>query len=212
MKTHYLKFKTVYGITFKIVSLVLLLAFVSSCKSKKVITKQKRQEIKRPFDDFQSDKKAFRAVGVQTSPDMSFAIEMAGNDARQKLAAQINSLVKNVSEDFSGQFAKSQYGGVDRDFYAKMEALGYNIVQQRLSNAIIKGDKVFEVKNKRQGIVYEAHVAIELNRDDFEKAYGTGVKNMVENQDKLETDFRLEQFKDTFEKQMNEFVKTQEGN
>lgn len=212
MKTHYLKFKTVYGITFKIVSLVLLLAFVSSCKSKKVVTKQKRQEIKRPFDDFQSDKKAFRAVGVQTSPDMSFAIEMAGNDARQKLAAQINSLVKNVSEDFSGQFAKSQYGGVDRDFYSKMEALGYNIVQQRLSNAIIKGDKVYEVKNKKQGIVYEAHVAIELNRDDFEKAYGTGVKNMVENQDKLETDFRLEQFKDTFEKQMNEFVKTQEGN
>ncbi len=212
MKTNYLKFKAVYNLAFKIFTLIILLAVVSSCKSKKVITKVDRKEIKIPFNDFQSDKKAFRAVGIQTSPDMSFAIEMAGNDARQKLAAQINSLVKNVSEDFSGQFAKSQYGGVDRDFYAKMEALGYNIVQQRISNAIVKGEKVFEVKTKKQGIAYEAHVAIELNRDDFENAYGTGVKNIIENEDKMETDFRLQQFKDTFETQMDEFVKSQDGN
>jgi hypothetical protein len=212
MKTNYLKFRTIYKIAFKILVVVLAVALVSSCASKKVITKVDRKEIKRPFDDFLSDKKAFRAVGIQTSPDMSFAIEMAGNDARQKIAAQINSFVKNVSEDFSGQFAKSQYGGVDRDFYAKMEALGYNIVQQQISNAIIKGDRVFEVKNKKQGIVYEAHVAIELNRDDFENAYGTGIKNMVDSDDKMETDFRLQQFKDTFDKQMDEFVKSQNGN
>ena len=78
-----------------------------------------------------------------------------------------------------------------------MEALGYNIVQQRISNAIVKGQEVYEVKDKRMGIQYEAHVAIELNRDDFENAYGTGVKNLIDNDDKLETDFRLEQFKDT---------------
>ncbi len=209
MKTNYSNLKSITGNYTKLLFAVVLVAFISSCSSKKVITKVKREEVDLPFASFQSDKKAFRAVGIQTSPDMSFAIEMAGNDARQKLAAQINSLVKNVSEDFSGQFAKSQYGGVDRDFYAKMEALGYNIVQQKISNAIVKGEKVYEVKDKRHGIQYEAHVAIELNRDDFENAYGTGVKNMVDDEAKMETDFRLEQFKDTFEKQMNEFVKSQ---
>ena len=150
MKTNYSISKSILSNSFKLIIVILLIVFSNGCSSKKVVTKIDRKEIKRPFSDFNSDKKAFRAVGIQTSPDMSFAIEMAGNDARQKLAAQINSLVKNVSEDFSGQFAKSQYGGVDRDFYAKMEALGYNIVQQQISNAIIKGDKVFELKNKRQ--------------------------------------------------------------
>ncbi len=210
MKTNYSILKSICNNTYKVMIVIILIAFISSCGSKKMITKIKREEVDMPFSKVTSDKKSFRAVGIQTSPDMSFAIEMAGNDARQKLAAQINSLVKNVSEDFSGQFAKSQYGGVDRDFYAKMEALGYNIVQQQISNALIIGEKVYELRNKRQGIVYEAHVAIELNRDDFENAYGTGVKNLVKDNDKLETDFRLEQFKDTFEKQMDEFIKTQE--
>ena len=91
-----------------------------------------------------------------------------------------------------------------------MEALGYNIVQQQISNSLIKGSKVFELSNKRQGLSYEAHVAIELNRDDFENAYGTGVKQLVQDEDKLETDFRLEKFKETFEKQMDEFVKSQQ--
>jgi len=211
MKTKNLELKPVYNIALKLIVLAILIAFMGSCKSKKMITKIDRDKVDLPFADFRSDKKAFRAVGIQTSSDMSFAIEMAGNDARQKLAAQINSLVKNVSEDFSGQFAKSQYGGVDRDFYAKMEALGYNIVQQKISNAIIKGQEVYKLTHKRQGIVYEAHVAIELNRDDFENAYGSGVKNMVESEDKMETDFRLDQFKDTFQKQMDEFVKTQDN-
>ena len=211
MKTNFLILKTNSSHITKVFFTLLFALIISGCGAeKKVVTKNDRKEVDLPFDDVKSDKKAFRAVGIQSSPDISFAIEMAGDDARQKLAAQINTLVKNVSEDFSGQFAKSQYGGVDRDFYAKMEALGYNIVQQQLSNALITGQKVYEVKNKRQGIVYEAHVAIELNRDDFEEAYGSGVKNMVKDQDKLETDFRLEKFKETFEKQMEEFSKSQQ--
>ena len=211
MKTNFSILKTNRNHITKVFFVIIFALIISGCGAeKKVVTKNDRKEVKLPFEDVQSDKKAFRAVGIQSSPDISFAIEMAGNDARQKLAAQINTLVKNVSEDFSGQFAKSQYGGVDRDFYAKMEALGYNIVQQQLSNALITGQKVYEVKNKRQGIVYEAHVAIELSRDDFEEAYGTGVKNMVKDNDKLETDFRLEKFKETFEKQMEEFSKSQQ--
>ena len=210
MKTNYSILKSICSNSFKVIIVIVLAVFINGCGSKKMITKIDRKEVDLPFSKMTSDKKTFRAVGIQTSPDMSFSIEMAGNDARQKLAAQINSLVKNVSEDFSGQFAKSQYGGVDRDFYAKMEALGYNIVQQQISNALIVGEKVYELKNKRQGIVYEAHVAIELNRDDFENAYGTGVKNLVKEGDKMETDFRLDQFKETFEKQMDEFIKTQE--
>ncbi len=211
MKTKNSNFSTAANLAAKVIVFVAMVVFIGGCGSeKKVVTKNDRKEISMPFEKIMSDKKAFRAVGIQTSPDVSFAVEMASNDARQKLAAQINSLVKNVSEDFSGQFAKSQYGSVDRDFYAKMEALGYNIVKQQLSNALIVGQKVFEVKNKRQGIVYEAHVAIELNRDDFENVYGTGVQNLVKDQDKLETDFRLEKFKETFDKQMEEFVKTQE--
>lgn len=196
-------------IRFTVISL--MVGLISSCGAeKKVVTKSDRKQIKMPFSDFKSDKKAFRAVGIQSSPDVSFAIEMAGNDARQKLAAQINSFVRNVSEDFSGQFAKSQYGTVDRDFYAKMEALGYNIVQQHLNNALIIGDEVYEVTNKQTGIVYEAHVAVELNRDDFENAYGNGVKELIKTDDKMETDFRLEQFKNTFEKQMDDFMKAKE--
>ena len=91
MKTNNSISKTICGL----VMAISLVAFLGSCSSKKMVTKIDRKEIDRPFSDFVSDKKTFRAVGIQTSPDMSFAIEMAGNDARQQLAAQINSFVQN---------------------------------------------------------------------------------------------------------------------
>lgn len=180
---------------------------IYSCSSSKKLS-IKREKVEKPFDKFYSDKKNFRAVGIQTSPDMSFALELAGTDARQKLAAQIKTLVRNVVQDYSGQYAKSSQLLVDRDFYAKMEALGYDIVEQEIYNALIKGDEVYKLTGPN-GIVYEAYVALELNKDDFEEAYANGVRNLISNDDKLEIDFRLEQFKDTFEKQMEEFAKSQ---
>ena len=61
----------------KITTLLLVVISISSCGTKKVSANENAREIVFPITNFQSDKSFIRSISSGTSPNMSFAKELA---------------------------------------------------------------------------------------------------------------------------------------
>ena len=181
---------------------LLLLAFVAtplfhSCKSSKKAVKVASGEEKIIVycsgPEYFTDNKYFRANDVAESANQSMAKRKAMSNARLGLASSIEITVKAVIDNYFNSYA------VDKTIEDKerYEGLSREVVNQKLNGVRI----ICEEYTKTTDGNYKCYVAIELAGDEI----ANGVIKRISDDEKLKLDFQYEKFKETFEKEMEEF-------
>ena len=183
--------------------------FATACGSKAPQSSANRTEIEMPFADHQTDDKAFRGVGVGQSPDRGFALEQAKLDARTSIAQEVATSVKSAIERYREEY-NSADDTVEASYGAKMEELTLNLVDQTLNNTRVEKQRMFELDNKDQ-LLYEAHVAVTLPRDDMINALERAIdeRNGMSEDDKVQIEYDRQRFREVFKQEMEQ-LRTEE--
>lgn len=138
--------------------ILIVLITINSCGTKKIAANENAKEILLPITNFQSDKSYFRSISSGTSPNMSFAKELAFKNAANEIASTIETKVKSFLEDYARQ---SEIGG-SMDYKAETERMATISVNQSLKNIKIVKEKIFQNTDKS----YTYWVGVELNKED----------------------------------------------
>jgi hypothetical protein len=141
--------------------------------------------------EFQSNKEHFRASATGESMDQMMSEKKAVTEARSKLAAQIETLVKTVTDNYG----KSAEMNKKEDLMKRYETLSREVVNQKLSGTIETCNK--QTKSKEGN--YKTYITVELGGNDVLSA----LNNKLSNDDMLKIDYNYEKFKKTFEDEMN---------
>lgn len=178
--------------------------FIAGCGSKAPRSSANRTEIEMPFAEHMSDKEAFRGVGTGKSPDQGFALEQAKLAARTNVAQEVETSVKSALERYREQY-NSTNDTAEASYGAKMEELTLNLVDQTLSNALIEDQKMYELDGGDR-LLYEAHVAVTLKRDDFMNALEGAIddNNSMSDDTKGQIEYDRRKFRQVFEQEMEQ--------
>ena len=138
--------------------LIVSIFTISSCGSGKVSATENAKEIVLPIKNFQSDKSFFRSISSGTSPNMSFAKELAFKNAANEIAKTIDVRVKSLLEDYARQ------SEIDSsiDYKAETERMATIMRSQSLKNAKVAQEKIFQNPDK----TYTYWVGVELSKED----------------------------------------------
>jgi hypothetical protein len=176
--------------TFMLAALAAL--FVISCKSKKEATPKGETEVVIPCSgsDFFTTKDAFRANSIGESMDQVTAKKKALTNARNELAAAIQTTVKTVTDNY----VNSREMNKKEELEQRFESLNREVINQTLS-----GIRTICEKNMltQQG-TYKSYVAIELSAADLVSKYN----ERLSQDERLKIDYDYEKFKKTFEDEM----------
>lgn len=184
---------------FMLASLTVFIIF-SGCKSKEKVTKVEEQgetliEVYCSGPEYQSDNEFFRANQVGESVDQATAKKKAQSNSRAELASAIETTVKSVVDNYVNSRELNNVEEAEERF----EALSREVVNQKLTG--IK--TICEKTTKTSTGNYKTYIAIELAGDELM----TALNERLSNDDKLKIDYDYEQFKKTFEKEMDKFEK-----
>ena len=177
--------------------LALPMGFLSGCKSSKSTTNAKppsgETEVTRYCygPEFNSDKEHFRASAMGESMDQMMSEKKAVTEARSKLAAQIETLVKTVTDNYG----KSTEVNKKEEMLGRYETLTREVVKQKLSGTIEICNKQTKTKEGN----YKTYCTIELAGNDVL----AGLNSRLSNDQVLKVDYNYEKFKKTFEEEMN---------
>lgn len=141
--------------------------------------------------EYQSDKEHFRASATGESMDQMMSEKKAVTEARSKMAAQIETLVKTVTDNYG----KSGEMNGKEELMKRYETLTREVVNQKLSGTIEICNK--QTKNKTGN--YKTYVTLELGGNDVLSA----INSKLSNDEMLKIDYNYEKFKKTFEEEMN---------
>jgi len=175
---------------------------LAGCKSKKTTPVQKETgavEISVPFSskEYRSDEDAFRAKQMGKSPDMATAKKIAFQNARAEMAANINAVVKRVTDQFTNQ----RTVGNAQEFENKFEELSREVVNQEMSNVKEIGEKIF----KEPDGSYSYWIAIEASKKEvFDK-----IDSKISNDAKLKLDYDKMKFQQVFDAEMKKMADEQ---
>ena len=174
-------------------SLLIISVFsLSCCGTKKISATQNTKEIVLPITNFTSDKTYFRSIAQGTSPDMSFAKELAFKNGVSEIAKLLNVKVKSFIEDY----AKQDNIDGNIDFKSEVERMQNNSTEQSISNIVIAQEKVFQNPDK----TYTYWLGLQLSKEDISNAINKQISNSkikALHQDKVE-------FRETFNKNFND--------
>ena len=185
---------------FTLLIAALILAAVSfglltNCKSSKpaTIKDQGETELVVPCDgpDYLTDNENLRASAIGESMDQMTSTKKALTNARAILAAQVETLVKTVTDDY----LKSGEHNNKEDLMERYESLTREVVKQKLVGTKTICKKVTQTK----GGNYKTYIAIELAGNELLSA----LNNRLSNDEMLKIDYNYEKFKKTFEDEMN---------
>jgi len=186
--------------------LLTLLALVASpmmqgCKSKKKAAATPKGEEKIVMfcsgPEFFSNAEYFRANDVGESTNQSMAKKKAMSNARLALAGSIETTVKAVIDNYFNSYT-SDRTIEDKERY---EGLSREVINQKLNGI----RTICEEYTRTSDGNYKCYVAIELAGDEI----ANGMSKRISDDDKLRIDFQYENFKKTFEKEMEEFKNRQ---
>ena len=179
----------------KIVLFALLVLLLAGCKSKKPTAEAYKGDVEVEIPctgkEYQSDKKAFRALAEGYSTDMTIARNKAMTTARADLASQINILVQRVVESYGSSYQM----GADEEAKSKFQDMTRQSVEQALSGAVVICDKTMRTKDNK----YRVYIVMEVNGNDL----ASEIANKVKDDDKLRIDYEYEKFKKLFDEEMN---------
>lgn len=177
------------GLSIVICAMVLF----TSCRSTKSIqSATKSSEIEVPLSEkrYKSDKEFFRTTQSGTSPELSTAKKIAMQNAKTDLAGNIQSTLKNVTDQYTNQ--RSIAG--TQDYENKFEELSRSVVNQELNDVKVIGEEVYKAKTGK----YTYYIAIEVSRASVEK----NVADAAIANEKLKLDFDKAQFQTIFDEEM----------
>jgi len=143
--------------------------------------------------EYFSDNQYFRANDVAESTNQSMAKRKAMSNARLALAGSIETTVKAVIDNYFNSYTSNQTIE-DKERY---EGLSREVINQKLNGI----RTICEEYTKTAEGNYKCYVAIELAGDEI----ASGMAKRISEDDKLKIDFQYENFKKTFEKEMEEF-------
>lgn len=178
---------------------LLATAFMIGCKSSKKTAKAPKGEEKVTLycsgKEYFSDDKFFRANDVGESTNQSMAKRKALSNARLQLAASIETTVKAVIDNYFNSYTSGKTIE-DRERY---EGLSREVINQRLAGV----RTICEEFTRTPDGNYKCYVAIELSGEDL----ANSIAKRISEDEKLRIDFQYENFKKTFEQEMEKFKK-----
>jgi hypothetical protein len=172
---------------------------LAGCKSKKKQPIQKETgaiEISVPFStkEFRSDEDNFRAKQVGKSPDLATAKKIAFQNAKSEMAANINSTIKRVTDQYTNQ----RTVGNKQEFENKFEELAREVVNLEISNVREIGEKIF----KETDGSFSYWIAIEAGKKTiFDK-----VDAKISKDAKLQLDYDKQKFQNIFDAEMKKLA------
>ena len=177
---------------------------LSSCKSKKPATTavpiEKQNglvEISVPFasKEYRSDENNFRSKQSGRSPDQATARKIAYQSARAEMAANINAVVKRVTDQYTNQ----RTVGNTQEFENKFEELSREVVNLEMGNVKEIGEKLFQDPSDKS---YTFWVALEANKKEiFDK-----IDAKISNDAKLKLDYDKMKFQQIFDTEMKKLA------
>lgn len=180
---------------------VLVMVFViSGCKSKEKAASVKDQgetliETYCSGPEFQSDNEYFRANQLGESMDQATAKKKAMSNTRADLAAAIQTTVKAVIDNYLNSRELNKV----EDLEQKYEALSREVIDQKLTGV----KTICEKTTKTSEGNYKTYIALELAGDELMNAMNARLSQ----DDKLKIDYDYEQFKKTFDAEMDKMAK-----
>lgn len=173
---------------------------LSGCKSKEKVAKVEEQgetliEVYCSGPEYFSNNEFFRANQVGESVDQATAKKKAQSNARAELASSIQTTVKAVVDNYVNSRELNNVEEAEERF----ESLSREVVNQKLTGV----KTICEKTTKTSTGNYKTYIAIELAGDELMNA----LNERLSKDDKLKIDYDYEQFKKTFEKEMDKFEK-----
>lgn len=188
--------KNFHFILFAFFISAMALGVLTNCKSKEkasTIQDQGEVAIDMPcFDaEYMTSGGMLRAQAVGESMDQMTARKKSLSEARAELAAQINTLIKTVTDNYvkSGEFNNKE------ELLERYEGLSREVVKQELNGTKTICQEMTKAANGN----YKSYVAVELAGNELLSA----LNNRISNDEMLKIDYNYEKFKKTFEEEMN---------
>jgi pyruvate/2-oxoacid:ferredoxin oxidoreductase beta subunit len=192
-------------IYFKITSVLMIAALmsavvISGCKSKEKAASTKDQgetliEVYCSGPEFQSNNEYFRANQVGESVDQATAKKKAMSNARADLASAIQTRVKAVIDNYVNSRELNNVEEAEERF----ESLSREVIDQELTGV----KTICEKTTKTSTGNYKTYIALELAGDELMNAMNARLSQ----DDKLKIDYDYEQFKKTFDAEMDKMAK-----
>ena len=193
--------KIYYRITSVLMIAALMSALViSGCKSKEKAASTKDQgetliEVYCSGPEFQSNNEYFRANQVGESVDQATAKKKAMSNARADLASAIQTRVKAVIDNYVNSRELNNVEEAEERF----ESLSREVIDQELTGV----KTICEKTTKTSTGNYKTYIALELAGDELMNAMNARLSQ----DDKLKIDYDYEQFKKTFDAEMEKMAK-----
>lgn len=168
---------------------------LAGCKSKKGTPIQKETgavEISVPFSgkQYQSDENTFRSKQSGKSPDMATAKKIAFQNARAEMAANINAVVKRVTDQYTNQRSV----GNAQEFENKFEEQSREVVNLQMANVKELDEKIFREADGS----YTYWIALEADK----KAVFDKIDEKISSDAKLKLDYDKQKFQQIFDSEM----------
>lgn len=184
---------------YKPLGLLLAGAFIfgstfTGCKSKEKVADVKGEtliELHCSGPEFRSDKNTFRANATGESSDMEIARKKAGSNCKAALAAQIETTIKGVTDNYVNS---REFNNVE-EIEERFEVLNREVVNQQLNSVRTICEKITQTKTG----TYKCYMAIEMAVDALEEA----LNNKLSRDSRLKIDYDYEKYKETFDKEMD---------
>jgi predicted transcriptional regulator len=179
---------------------IALTVLIGGCKSKEKAASTKDQgetliEVYCSGPEYQSNNEYFRANQVGESVDQATAKKKAMSNARADLASAIQTTVKGVIDNYVNSRELNNVEEAEERF----ESLTREVIDQKLTGV----KTICEKTTKTSTGNYKTYIALELAGDELMNAMNARLSQ----DDKLKIDYDYEQFKKTFDAEMEKLAK-----
>jgi hypothetical protein len=145
--------------------------------------------------DYFSSKSHLRASGLGESMDRMTAIKKAKNEAKTALASSIETTIKATIDNYVNSREMNNKEQVEEKF----EGLSREVINQKLSNV----KTICEVLTEKKEGGFVAYTSVEMKAGDLLEA----INERITKEETLRIDYDYENFKNTFDKEMEKLEK-----
>lgn len=165
----------------------------TQCRSKEAAVVPTDPEVVHLCDgpEYMPDANHFRARATAVSLDMQSAKRIARNQAYEEIASNLRAFVGSLMDFHEKQMQLSE----KLDLTQRVETMIRTSVDEQLRGARVICDRTTRSENNR----YTAFVAVELSAESLLNA----IEQRISRDEELRLDYNYEQFKKTFEEEMN---------
>lgn len=149
--------------------------------------------------DYFTTNEAFRANAMGESMDQMTAKKKALSNAQAQLASDMESVMKLVGDNY----VKSAELNNKEEVMERFEQNARTVVNQNIRGVRQICEVATKSKNASGQSVYKYYVAIELSAENLTKSYYESLTK----DEAIRIDYNYEKFKDTFDKEMENYKK-----